>query len=233
MQSVLSGCSQPQRSFFPSFFNHFLAFLVRCIPLWSSGSSSFSTAHFTATTFKVLLCCLTFSLSTSFWHPERCCTVSRRSPYNLHVLHPTNPPIFVHALVSMIFSCNAKIYVFLGYISTSQSLLHYIALVFHFEAPQPNFVYSFFVLHSRSFSVFPSFFPFSITMTKWKCNFLIKWYSYLYISHCFFCFLFQWYLFSLQGSINYVHNEEHVCNVHTKIFSRAQNYVHINQWKHL
>ena len=160
-------------------------------------------------------------------------TVSRRSPYNLHVLHPTNPPIFVHALVSMIFSCNAKIYVFVGYISTSQSLLHYIALVFHFEAPQPNFVYSFFVLHSRSFSVFPSFFPFSITMTKWKCNFLIKWYSYLYISHCFFCFLFQWYLFSLQGSINCVHNEEHVCNVHTKIFSRAQNYVHINQWKHL
>ena len=61
------------------------------------------------------------------------------------------------------------------YISNSQSFLHYIALACHFEAPSlPNFdVYSFFVLHSRPFSVF------SILLSI-QCNFL---HQYLHFLH--------------------------------------------------
>ena len=35
-----------------------------------------------------------------------------------------------------------------------------------------------------------------------------------------------------QGLTNYAHSDEHACNMHAKMFSRAQNYVHVNQSKH-
>ena len=61
-------------------------------------------------------------------------------------------------------------------ISTSQSLPHYIAWVFHFEAPSlPNFVaYSFFALQSRCFFSFLSFYPFSVTFFGNNYTFFIK-----------------------------------------------------------
>ena len=36
-----------------------------------------------------------------------------------------------------------------------------------------------------------------------------------------------------QGSTNCVHGDECACNMHAKRFSRARNYVHLNQSKHL
>ena len=121
-----------------------------------------TTAHFTANTFKVLFYCLTYSSPATFLHLDRrWCTVFLCSTLNLHLSHSTNRLIFSHALISIISSRNASIDGFgkgQSYISTSQSLLHYLALIFHFEAPSlPNFVvYCFLVPHSRS-SVFSSF----------------------------------------------------------------------------
>ena len=96
----------------------------------SLGSRSFSVAHFTANTFKVLLCRLTYSVPASFLHPDkRWCTVSLCSPHNLHLSHSTNPLIFFHALVSTICSCNTNIDdVFLG-------------SVLHFNQPESSSLY--------------------------------------------------------------------------------------------
>ena len=115
-------------------------------------------AHFTANTFKILLNRVTYSDPSSFLHPDRrWCTDSLCSPHNLHLSHSTDPLIFFHVLVSIICSRSENIYgVFVGYISTSQSLLPYITLVFHSEAPSlPNFV-----VYSLSFSLFKIFFIF-------------------------------------------------------------------------
>ena len=61
----------------------------------SLGSRPFSVAHFTANTFKVLLCRLTYSVPASFLHPDkRGCTVSLCSPHNLYLSHSTNPLFF-------------------------------------------------------------------------------------------------------------------------------------------
>ena len=157
--------------FLSVFFNHFLAFPVVVYHFVSSGSSLFSIAYFTASTFKVFLCRLTYSLPTSFLHPDkRWCTVSLCSPQNLHLSHSTNPPIFFHALVSTICSCNANILdVFLG-------------SVLHFNQPESCSVYCLSISLRNSFSAklcylflfcpsvkdffqffFPCFFPFSLT----------------------------------------------------------------------
>ena len=99
MQSVFIGCSQYQQSFFPSFSIIFPRSLFIVYNFVSSGSNPFSTAHFTANTFKVLLNRLTYSYPSSFWHPgRRWCTVSLYSPHN----HIT----FFHVLVSIICSSN-------------------------------------------------------------------------------------------------------------------------------
>ena len=43
----------------------------------------------------------------------------------------------------------------------------------------------------------------------------------------------QEYNIPYQGSTNCAHGDERARNVHAKRFSRAQNYVHVNQSKHL
>ena len=55
-------------------------------------------------TFSKYCCCLTYSVPSSFLHPgRRWCTVSLCYPHILHLSHTTNPLIFFHALVSIIF----------------------------------------------------------------------------------------------------------------------------------
>ena len=41
------------------------------------------------------------------------------------------------------------------------------------------------------------------------------------------------FVFSLQGSTNCVHGDEHARNMHTNRFLCVRNYVHVNQSKHL
>ena len=122
MPSVLIGCSQSKKSFFPSFSITFPCSQFVVYHFVSLGSSPFYTSHFTANTFKVLLCRLQYSVPTSFFHPDRrWCTVSLRSTHNVHFSHATNPLIFFHTLVPIICSCNANIDdVFLG------SVVHFI-----------------------------------------------------------------------------------------------------------
>ena len=81
-------------------------------------------------------------------------------------------------------------------LSTSQTLLRYIVLIFDFEAPFMSrfVVYSSFALQIL-FNFFPSFFPFSLTFFANNDISFIKWYSCSYLSQCFFCFHFQWHLF--------------------------------------
>ena len=149
-----------QKSFFQSFSIIFPRSQFFLYHFASLGSIPFSIAHFRTNTFKVLLCCLTYSLPTSFLHPDkRWYTVSLCSPHNLHLSHSTNPFIFFHAHVSTICLCNTDIDDFflvsvLHFNQPECSSLYY--WVFHFEASSlPNFVaYSFFVLQSRFFSVF-------------------------------------------------------------------------------
>ena len=94
----------------------------------SLGSSPFSLAHFTANTFKVLLCRVTYYVPTSFLNPDKR-TVSLCSPHNLHLSHSTNPLIFVHALVSTICFCNTNTHDdFLG-------------SVLHFNQPRSSSLY--------------------------------------------------------------------------------------------
>ena len=116
IQSVLIECSPSQKSFFPSFLTTFPRSQFVVCHFVSSGSSPFSTAHFTANTFTLLLCRLTCCVPTSVLHPDRRrCTVSLCSPPYLHLSHSSNPLIFFHALVSIICSGNANIDdVFLG-----------------------------------------------------------------------------------------------------------------------
>ena len=125
MQPILIGCSQNQKSFFPSFPIIFPRSLFVVYNFVSPASSPFSTAHFNANTFKVLLNRMTYPDPSSFLHPERkWCTVSLCSPHNLHLSHSTDALIFLHGLVSIICSRNENIYgVFVGCISTSLSLL--------------------------------------------------------------------------------------------------------------
>ena len=168
IQSVLMVCSQPQKSFFPSFSITFLRSQFLLYHFVSSGSSLFSTVHFTANTFKVLLCRLTYSVPTILLYPNRkWCTVSQFSPHNLHLLYSTNTLNFFHTLVSIICSSNAN----MDDVSL-RSLLH-------FNQPGVFFtIYclgitlklllcltSFFVLQSGSFSVFSIFLSI-------QCNFL-------------------------------------------------------------
>ena len=149
-----------QKSFFQSFSIIFRRSQFFLYHFASLESIPFSIAHFRTTTFKVLLCCLTYSLPTSFLHPDkRWYTVSLCSPHNLHLSHSTNPLIFFHAHVCTICLYNANIVDFflvsvLYFNQPECSSLYY--RVFHFEASSlPNFVaYSFFVLQSRFFSVF-------------------------------------------------------------------------------
>ena len=62
------------RRFFSIFFNHFSTSPVCCIPLCIFREQfvfySF-TAHFTANIFKVLFCCLTYFVPTSYLHPDK------------------------------------------------------------------------------------------------------------------------------------------------------------------
>ena len=115
--------------FFSILFNHFSMFHV-VYRFVFSGSSPFSTAHFTAITFKLLLCCLIYSFTTSLFHPDRrLCTASLCSPHNLHLSHSIYPLIFYHALASIICSCNANVdNVYLG-------------SVFCFNQPEPSSLY--------------------------------------------------------------------------------------------
>ena len=95
--------------FFPSFSITFSRSQFVVYHFVSLGSSPLSIAHFTANTFKVLLCRVTYYVPTSFLNPDkRWCTVSLCSPHNLHLSHSTNHLIFVHALVSTICSCNTN-----------------------------------------------------------------------------------------------------------------------------
>ena len=124
IQSAIIGCSQSQKSFFPSFSIAFPCCQFIVYHFVSSGSSPLSIAQFTANTFKALLCRLTYSVPTSCLHPDkRWCTVSLCSAHNLHLLHSTYPLIFFHAVVSTICSicsCDMNIDdVFLG------SVLHF------------------------------------------------------------------------------------------------------------
>ena len=48
----------------------------------------------------------------------------------------------------------------------------------------------------KIFSVFLSFFSFSVTFFANNYNSFIKWYNHFYLSNCFSCFLCQWCLFS-------------------------------------
>ena len=130
IQTLLIGCSQSQKSFFLSFSITFPRSQFVVYHYLSSGSSPFSTVHFTANTFKVLLCRLIYSVPTSFLYLDRrWCTVSLCSPHNLHLSHSTNPLILFHALVSIICSCNANIDdVFLG-------------SVLHFNQPESSLLY--------------------------------------------------------------------------------------------
>lgn len=168
MQSVVNRFPQPQKSFSSYFSTIFLRSQFVVQHYVSSQSSPISTVHFTASTFKVLLCRVTYtyqlflhSVPTSFLHPDRrWCVVSLCSPSNLHLSYSTNHLIFFHDLISCwqiltIFSWDQC------YISTCQSLLQYIALLFHFAVPSlTNFVvYSFFVLYSRPFLVFSILLP--------------------------------------------------------------------------
>ena len=60
-----------------------------------SGSSLFSTAHFTVNTFEVLLCCFTHSFCASSLQPDKSwCTDSPCSPHNLHLSSSNNPLIY-------------------------------------------------------------------------------------------------------------------------------------------
>ena len=96
--------------FLSIFFNLFELFLFIVYNFVSSRSSPFSTSHFTANNFKILLNCFTYSDPSSFLQPDRkWCTVSLWSPHNLNLSHSTNPLIFFHVLVSIIYFCNANI----------------------------------------------------------------------------------------------------------------------------
>ena len=121
IQSILIGCSQSQKIFFPSFSITFPSSQFVVYHFASSGNSPFSTAHFTINTFKLLLCRLTYYVPTDYLHSgRRWWTVSLCSPHNLHLSYSTNPLIFFHTLVSIICSSNANNdYNFLG------SVLHF------------------------------------------------------------------------------------------------------------
>ena len=137
----------------------------------SSGSSPFSTAlqpillltlskYYCVAWHNLFLLALYTQTGGGSWFPY--------APRITCICHI--PLIFFHALVSIIFSLMRILAMFSWgqyYISNNHSFLHYIALACHFEAPSlPNFyVYSFFVLHSRPFSVF------SILLSI-QCNFL-------------------------------------------------------------
>ena len=177
MQSVLIGCSLSQKSFFPSFSINFPRFQFVVHHFVSSGSSPFSSAHFTANLLNVFLCCLAYSVPARFLHLDRrWCTVSLSYPHNLHLSHSTNPLIFSMLLFLLFFSLMQILMTFSWvqcFISTSQSLLHYIAVVFHLEAPLPNFVvYSFLSFIQDLFQFFPTFFPFSVTFFAPAIHFL-------------------------------------------------------------
>ena len=110
MQSIVKRCFQSQKISFPSFSSTFPLLQFVVYHFVSSGTSQFTTTHFIANTFKVLLCRLVYSVTTSFLYPYGSwCTVSLCEPHNLHWSHSTNALIVFHALISIICSCNANI----------------------------------------------------------------------------------------------------------------------------
>ena len=169
-----------QKSFFQSFSIIFPRSQFFLYHFASLGSIPFSIAHFRTNTFKVLLCCLTYSLPTSFLHPDkRWYTVSLCSPHNLHLSHSTNPFIFFHAHVSTICLCNTNIDDFflvsvLHFNQPECSSLYY--WVFHFEASSlPNCCLFIFCSSVKIFfSFFPCFFPISVTFSANNYTSFIK-----------------------------------------------------------
>ena len=102
---LLTGCTRSQKSFIASFsltFPHSHHCIPLCIFREKSIFYSF-TAHFTANTFKVLLCRLTYSVPPCSLHPDkRGCMISVCSPHNLHLSHSTH-----------LFPCSCFYYFFL------------------------------------------------------------------------------------------------------------------------
>ena len=97
----------PRRAFFHFFSIKFPCFQFIQNNSISSGSNLFSTAHFSANAFKVLLCRLRHTVSTCNLHPgRRWCTVSLRFMHDLHLPFSSNSLIFFHALVSIILNKN-------------------------------------------------------------------------------------------------------------------------------
>ena len=72
--------------------------------------SPFSTAYFTVVNTQSIAVSFDILCSYQPLHLDmRWCTVSLCCPCNLHLSHSTKPLIFLHALVSIIFPCNANI----------------------------------------------------------------------------------------------------------------------------
>ena len=70
--NALIQCSHSQYNFTPSFSITFPGSQFTAYHFVSSGSNRFSIAYFTASTFRVLSCRLTYSDPASFLHPDRC-----------------------------------------------------------------------------------------------------------------------------------------------------------------
>ena len=187
MQFILTGCSQYQKSFFPLFSIIFSRSLFIVYSFVSSENSLFSTAHFTANTFKILLNRLTYSYPSSFLDPD---TISLCPQHNLHLSHSTDPLSFSMFLflsftsvmrILTVFSCGtfqpARVFftILLWYFTLN--ILFCQTLLF---IPFLSFI-------QDLFQFFPPFSPFSITFFVNNYNSFIKTYRHVY--------LFSWYLF--------------------------------------
>ena len=105
----------------------------------SSGSSAFSIVHFFANTFKVLLCRLTYSVPSSFLHFYAQTGGGALFLYARHITCICHIPLIPLSFSRFLFQSFAPVMRMLmmfsfgqSCISTNQSLIHYIAWVFHF-----------------------------------------------------------------------------------------------------
>ena len=190
MQFVLILYSQSQDSLVPLFSIAFALSHLAAYHFVSLGSSPFSIGHFTASTFRALSWCLTYSAPASSLHQEsRCWTVSLCSQHKRHLSSSTNRLIFFRALV-LVTQISMKFFWGLCYISSIRGRLRHIAFASHFEAPslEAFVVYFFLPLIQDLFQLFPYYFPFCIYFFSDCYAVFIKGYHCIYVPRRFFSF---------------------------------------------